>query len=167
MSLTPRDTRTTQAVISEDLITLLDTDPEAFDVLIFKAIVGSEENPVLDYVEDVVTAIDSDERDLDYADPVQSRAMIISSPDRNERPFSDGTGENIFGTEEEYVLLIKEFPVPKYSVVQWVEQDGPLDTDVKDVQMMVMGEWAFGRAPISGVRYMCRPITANEVPDND
>jgi hypothetical protein len=158
MTIAPRDYRDRSGVLSQDFLTMLNTHPDAFDCLVYKAIRSTAEDTVAGLVDDVVGALEGSERKIDYADPEQARAMLIPEEGFLFGAYSDGTGEVAATTEQPLVLLLSVPEVPKQSAVAWKEQTGQGAADVKDVAVYILESKAFGKAPVVGEKHYCIPF---------
>jgi hypothetical protein len=158
MSLNPRDYRERSAVLSADFANMLDNHPDAFDCLLYKAIRSTPENLVLGLVDDVVGAAEGSERKIEYADPVQTRGMLVPEEQFLFAAYTDGAiDENVGSAEQPLVLLLKEAEVPKQSVVTWVEFTGQ-GAATKEVRVYILESKAFGKAPSAGLKHYCIPM---------
>lgn len=150
----PRDYRTPHAALSGDIKTMVTNHPDAFEVLLYRSDLASPETVAPG--EDVVGALDVDERSLEYDDPVECMAMIV--PDG--APFAmtlDGTradGEQ----DAPIVLLLSESGVPEQSVVQWLEYVDA--TNLREVAVYVARSEQVGIAPGACARLYCLPMQA-------
>ena len=80
---TPRDYRSTHAALAGNVQVMLLNHPDAFEALLYKADLAHPETVAPGV--DVVGALDTEERTLEYADPVPCKAMIVPSFDRASR----------------------------------------------------------------------------------
>ena len=76
MTIAPRDYRQPGRVLKQDLSTLLEASPEAFDCLVWIAKDSSHDEQVT-VEQDVVGSIESGERAQSYEKPIQARARIV------------------------------------------------------------------------------------------
>lgn len=159
MTTAPRDYRDRSSVLSSDFATMLDDHPDAFDCLLYKSIRSAPENVVTGLVDDVVGSSEGSERKIEYADPVQTRAMLVPEEQFMFMSYTDGsTDENIGSADQPLVLLLKEQDVPKHSIVTWNEMTGELDTDIKEIRVYILESKAFGKAPSAGLKHYCIPM---------
>jgi len=166
-----RDYRDFNKAMSDDFMVFVRSHPDAFDILLFKPDLASMEKVAVD--QDVVGALESEERALEYLDPVMVKAVLI--PD--EFPFGsvDAGGEPDGDMEHPAVLLIADPNIPKQSVVQYREYIN--DTDVRVVSLYVLRSEIIGEAPGSCEKHYCVPFQVfdfefiepplNEAPENE
>lgn len=114
--MTARDYRNTNQALATSLNALLDQSPNAIDMILFKAIPGTEE--VVAEGADVVGTMESRERRIDYADPAPTKGMII--PDESIIFGMAEDDESPVPGEEPIVMLIRTANIPKQSVI-WYE----------------------------------------------
>ncbi len=154
-----RDYSELSRVINNDFLTMVDEHPESFDCLFYPATEVTE-NPVPQGYEDVVGALDTTERKIDYGSPVQSRAMIV--PDEaitgSLIAFGSGTDVDTFSGTEPIVILIKEPVVPQQSVISWSERISIDDDSERVLSYYVIESKPFGRAPVAGMKHYCIPL---------
>ena len=152
--MSARDFRARSVVLSQDLITMLDSHPDAFDCLLYRAVRSAPENVVAGLVADVVGSSEGSERRIEYADPVETRGMLVPEDGFSLLAYSGGeTDGNIDSAERPIVLLLKESNVPKQSVITWMEYT---DTEsMKEVRVYILESKAFGKAPVAGLKHYC------------
>lgn len=171
MSITPRDYRQPGRVLKQDLSTLLDVSPEAFDCLVFRALPSEDEQVTIE--QDVVGSIESGERAQSYAEPVEARARIVPDEGLAFGVLSSALAENFIGASQPMNILLSVPGVRKYSLVQWMEFPD-VDSDGAELRTVyVLDSKPVGRTLGAGVIYTCLPLPAlGEVPqraptDND
>ncbi|HCE68412.1 MAG: hypothetical protein A2X82_20055 [Geobacteraceae bacterium GWC2_55_20] len=150
----PRNYRNVHAAIAVNAATMFDDHPDAFEVLYYKADLSHPETvaPGLD----VVGALDSSERTLEYDDPFPCKAIIV--PEFKPFPMSDD-GNRTDGVEPDpVVLLLSIIDVPEQSVIQWAEYVD--DTNLRDVSMYVVRSEQVGVAPGVYAKLYCLPMQA-------
>jgi len=147
-----RDYRDFNKAMSEDFMVFVRSHPDAFDILLFKPDPESLEKVAVD--QDVVGALESEERSLEYLDPIMTKAVLI--PD--EFPFGsvDAGGEPDGNMEQPVALLIADPDVPKQCVVQYREYIN--DTDVRVVSLYVLRSEIIGEAPGVCEKHYCVPF---------
>ncbi len=147
-----RDYRDFNKAMSEDFMVFVRNHPDAFDVLLFKPDPDSLETVAVD--QDVVGALETEERALEYLDPVMTKAVLI--PD--EFPFGavDAGGEPDGNMDRPSVLLIADPDIPKQTVVQYREFIN--DTDVRVVSLYIMRSEIIGEAPGVCEKHYCVPF---------
>lgn len=156
--MNPRDFTNRSAVLSDDIITMLDEHPDAFDCLLYRAVRSSVENVVEGLVEDVVGKSEGSERKIDYADPIETRAMLVPEEQFLFTAYTSGSvDENMGSTDQPLVLMLKEQNIPKQSVVTWLEYTGD-GTTTKEVRVYVLESKTFGKSPTAGLRHYCIPM---------
>ena len=147
-----RDYRDFYKAMSDDFLVFVRNHPDAFDILLFKPDLSSAETVAVD--QDVVGALEGEERALEYLDPVKVKAVLI--PD--EFPFGavDAGGEPDGSMDQPSVLLIADPDIPKQSVVQYREFIN--DTDVRVVSLYVLRSEIIGEAPGVCEKHYCVPF---------
>jgi hypothetical protein len=148
----PRDYRDFNKAMSEDFMVFVRNHPDAFDVLLFKPDPNSLETVAVD--EDVVGALESEERAIEYLDPVMAKAVLI--PD--EFPFGavDTGGEPDGNMDQPVVLLIGDPDIPKQTVASYREFIN--DTDVRVVSLYILRSEIIGEAPGVCEKHYCVPF---------
>lgn len=155
--MTTRDYRETNLLVASDLSTMLAEDPDAVDVLIYKAILGTPEtNTAL--INDVVGSLESDERAIEYADPISSKALFLPFDFQAILAMDSGAMAGDFETP--VVMLIKGAEIPKASVVQYDEFAGV--SDIRTVTLYVMKAEAVGQSPAIAFKYYLIPFFDDE-----
>lgn len=155
---TPRDYRERSEALSTDFTTMLEEHPDAFDCLLYRAVRDTAENVVEGLVVDVVGSSEGSERKIDYADPVETRAMLVPEEQFMFLAYTEGsTDENIGSTDQPLVLLINEQNVPKQSIVTWTEYTGQGE-ETKEIRVYILESKAFGKAPTAGLKHYCIPM---------
>ena len=147
-----RDYRIVSEVLTGDVDVYLDQHPDAFDALLFKAVLSDQET--LTEVADEVGSIESLERSISYEDPVPTKAVIIpeqfpvSIVDEGDGP--DGTlGQPI-------VMLIAEKNVPEQSVLRYDEYID--DVNVRTVNLYVLKSEGVNQAGAVAVKHYLIPF---------
>lgn len=161
-----RDYNETSAILSADFATMLESHPEAFDCLFYKAELGTKEVTAPSIIEDVVGDIEGTQRTIEYADPVPSRAMV--APDTaSSNAYEAGHGEDYYSEEEPVVILLNEVIVPKQSIIKWTEKTeiDSENTEEKTVSYYILESKPFGRAPVAGMKHYCIPLFNEQVPE--
>jgi hypothetical protein len=137
---------------------MLDNHPDAFDCLLYKAQRATAESVVVGLVEDVVGASEGSERKIEYADPIETRAMLVPEEQFLFSAYTDGsTDENFGSTGQPIVLVLKEHDVPKQSVVTWLEYTGQ-GVETKENRVYILESRGFGKSPSAGLRHYCIPM---------
>ena len=147
-----RDYRTTNQALSTALYALLDQSPNAIDVILFKALPGTEE--VVAEGADVVGTMEARERRIEYADPVNTKALII--PEESMIFGFADDGESPIPGEEPVVMLIKGDDIPKQSVI-WYE-DYVDATHTEEHYMYVLKAESVGVSPAMITKYYLIPF---------
>ena len=166
-----RDYRDFNKAMSDDFMVFVNLHPDSFDILLFKPDMATLEKVAVD--QDVVGALEAEERALEYLDPVMVKAVML--PDDVPFASADVGGEPDGEMEHPVVLLIADSAIPKQSVVQYREFIN--DTDVRVVSLYIMRSEIVGEAPGVCEKHYCVPFNvfdyefieppANDVPDDD
>ncbi len=155
--MTTRDYRVHSKSIADDLDDQFDQDPDAIDILLFKARHDLKETVTT--VPDVVGALEASERAIQYDDPISTKAIIVPFDFR----FMALDSGQMAGQENEgnqpIILLIKEDNVPKQSVVQWDEYVS--EGQVERRTYYVLFSEAYGQAPVITMGHYCIPFGDN------
>lgn len=148
----PRDYRDFNAAMSEDFMVFVRSHPDAFDILLFKPDLSSQEKVTEET--DVVGALESEERSLKYLDPIITKAVLV--PD--EYPFGvvEAGGEPDGNIGQPVVLLIADPEILKQTIVQYREYIN--DTDVRKVSLYVLRSEIIGEAPGVCEKHYCVPF---------
>lgn len=157
-----RDYREQAAVVADALATMLEDNPDAFDVLVFRPVSGSEEVSV-EGQEDVVGTMESSERRVSYADPVPARALLVPDDALILEAYTDGSVDDPLSQAQPQVLILSIPDVPRQSIVRWKEFMSPNDEIMRDVNMYVLDIKASGRAPVASIRYFVIPLMSGGV----
>lgn len=161
--LRPRDFRAPGSVLQTDLATMLKHDPKAFDCLIFPALPGKDETVAV--TEDVVGALDSEERAQTYGQPEQGRAMIVPEEALGFDVLAGELANSFLGASTPMNILLS-MPVRNYSLIQWREFATPDAEEPELRTVYVLDSKAAGRTAGAGVVYICAPLPAlGEIPD--
>jgi len=123
--MTARDYRATNQALATALMALLDQSPSAIDLILFRALPGTEE--VVAEGADVVGTMEARERRIDYADPVGTRGMII--PEESMIFGMSDDGESPVPGEEPIIMLVKALDLSKQSVIWYEEYVSENDTE--------------------------------------
>lgn len=154
----PRDYRERAEVLSSDFATMLDNHPDAFDCLVYKAMRSTAENVVEGLLDDVVGSSEGSERKIEYADPVEGKAMLVPEDMFFFGAYTDGsTDENIGTADQPLVLLLSVPDVPKQSVVSWLVYTDQAGT-TKENRVYILESKSFGIAPSAGLKHYCIPM---------
>jgi len=148
-----RDYRDFNKAMSDDFLTYVNNHPDAIDVLLFRPDTATLEKTAV--TTDVVGALESEERAMEYLDPIIVKAVII--PDAISSSAVDAGGEPD-GAEGQPVIMLIGADVPKQSVVQYREYIN--DTDVRMVSLYVLRSEIVGEAPGVCERHYCVPFHA-------
>ncbi len=151
-----RDYRGCNNVIAADMETMFKDDPEAIDLVLFKAILGNPETVV--ETEDVVGSIEDDERAIEYADPINTRGVFLPFDFQGIQAMSDGEQAGDFETP--VVMLIQEKDIPKGSVVQYTEYVS--DTETQTISLYILKSEAIGQAPHIAMKHYLIPFFDDE-----
>jgi hypothetical protein len=151
-----RNYASTAISILWDIVKTLDDHPDAFGVSIHKA-TGPLENPAPEIEEHPqVVAMESGERRPTFAEPVQTRAMIVPPEIRNMLGLYGGDVQaNPMADEEPMLIVLKDQAVPRYSFVQW--QEAQADGGIQDRLMYILHGEAVGEAPAIVMIHHCIP----------
>ena len=147
-----RDYRNTNQALATSLYALLDQSPNAIDIILFKVLPGTEE--VVAEGADVVGTMESRERRVDYADPVNTKGLII--PDESMIFGMSEDGESPVPGEEPIIMLIQAVDIPKQSVI-WYE-DYIDATDTEEHYYYVLKAEAVGVSPAMITKYYLIPF---------
>lgn len=154
-----RDYRETSRVIVSDLDVMFEYDPDAIDVLLYRAKLDTTE-VATSLVQDVVGSLESDERLIEYEDPVLTRAIFL--PFEFQAIAAMDQGDMAADFETPLVMLIQGNEIPKASVIQYDEYIGPKDDDVRRVTLYVMHSDTVGQSPAIAYRYYLIPFFDEE-----
>jgi len=156
--MSTRDYRVHSNSIASDLDAQFDQDPDAIDVLLFKARHDLKET--VTETPDIVGALEASERAIQYDDPIPTKAIIVPF-DFRFMALDDGrtAGQSNEGNQP-IILLIKEDNVPKQSVVQWDEYVS--DTEVERRTYYVLLSEAYGQAPVITMAHYCIPFADDD-----
>ena len=157
MAIQTRDYRETSQLIASDLETMFDHDPDAIDVLLYRAELATAE-VVTGLVQDVVGSLESDERAIEYADPVETRGIFLPFDFSGILAMDDGDMAGDFETP--IVMLIKGDEIPKASVIQYDEYVS--QTETRRVTLYVMKSEAVGQSPAIAFKYYLIPFFDDE-----
>jgi len=157
MAIQTRDYRETSQLIASDLDVMFDADPDAIDVLLYKAQLATAE-VVTELVQDVVGSLESDERAIEYADPVETRGIFLPFDFQGILAMDDGEMAGDFETP--IVMLIKGDEIPKASVIQYDEYVS--QTEIRKVTLYVMKSEAVGQSPAIAFKYYLIPFFDDE-----
>ena len=136
-----RDYRSTNQTLAAALNALLDQSPNAIDIILFKALPGTEE--VVAEGADVVGTMEARERRIDYAAPVNTKGLIIPNESMIFGMAEDG--ESPVPGEEPIVMLVKAPDIPKQSVI-WYESY--IDaTNTEEYYYYLLKSEPIGKAP--------------------
>lgn len=149
-----RDYRNFNQAINYDFMVFVNHHPDAIDILLFRPDPESLETMAVD--QDVVGAIESEERSIEYLDPVMTRAVLV--PDDYLASAVDAGGEPDGDMAQPVAMLVGEPDVPQQSIVQYREYIN--DTDVRVVSLYVMRSEIIGEAPGLGIKHYCVPFQA-------
>lgn len=162
--LRPRGYMPLASVIARDLAKMLEQHPEAFDCLVFKAIKGTEETLALN--EDVVGALESGARSLEYEPPVKGRAMIVYDDALTFGALGDGLTENFHSASQGINVALSVEGVRPYTFVQWLEYPTADAVEPQARTVYVLESLPAGRTLGVGMVHRCLPLTAmGELPD--
>lgn len=120
MTIAPRDYRQPGRVLKQDLSTLLEASPEAFDCLVWIAKDSSHDEQVT-VEQDVVGSIESGERAQSYEKPIQARARIVPDDALAFGVLSSALAENFIGASQPMHIILSVPGARKYSLIQWLE----------------------------------------------
>jgi len=153
-----RDYSSFAEVASQDFLTMLTYDPEAFDGSFYKAILTSKENPVSEIIEDVVGSVETAESRIDYEDPVPVRVKIVPDESLKYIAFEDGDGADYHSGEENgpIAILLNVAIVPQQSIISWTEKKD--DTNNITLSYYILKSAPFGKAPVIGYIHYCIPL---------
>lgn len=155
-----RDYTTTNRPIRTDLEKLIDADPNAVEILIFKA--DNADLETLTDAADVVGSLEHRERSYSWADPVQSKMLFI---DFTELEFLKGYMLGVNSSLEQTMadmkvkVVIADESVPMQSVVQWEEETGEGEGGgTRIMNFFVEDAEIIGMAPSAVTRYILAPF---------
>jgi hypothetical protein len=150
---TPRDLRPLLGLVAGDLTTFLNSSPEAFDALLFRALRDQVEQ-VTDVV-DQVGSIEVDDKIIKYADPEDVR--VFDLPFDFPVPFDD-EGVTASGFAEQPVaLLIGADDIPKSSVLVYDEYNDLTDDTTRKMLYIEHIE-SISKKPGAGSIYFMLPF---------
>jgi len=151
-----RDYRETNAQLSSDLDVMFDSDPDAIDLLLFKARLGNPET--VTETEDVVGSLEDDERAIEYDDPIDTRGRFLPFDFQGILAMDSGAQQGDFDVP--VVMLIKEKNIPIGSVVQYDEYISPTETQM--VSLYIIKSEAVGQAPAIAMKHYLIPFFDDE-----
>ncbi len=163
MTIEPRNYRQIATVSDADIDTLLDTHPDAFECLLFKAIIGSEEQLAPD-VTDYAGSLESTKVGISYADPIKTKAFMLPEEGFRMPALMDGSDADYYDNDgqQPVVLLIKEKDVPQQSVIRWREAADDANAEPRTITMYILRSDSMGRSPsVSKMRHYCIPFPAS------
>lgn len=147
-----RDYRKTNQALATALMALLDQSPNAIDLILFKALPGTEE--VVAEGADVVGTMESRERRIDYADPDNTKGLII--PDESIILGMSDDGESPVPGEEPIIMLVKTPDIPKQSVIWYEEYIN--ETDTEEHYFYLLKSEAIGESPAMIMKHYFIPF---------
>lgn len=145
--------------LTRDLLATLDQHPMAFDVIVFPA--ASDKEEVADGMDDVVGNLESDERQLDYGEPIVTQALEPNHSIEFRNMLNAGDGYGVEGADDPWRLLIKGRPVPKRSVLAYVVDTG---SGLALQVMYIMGAQSIARRAPAGYLYQLIPYLGGMKP---
>ena len=151
-----RDYRETSALIASDMVTMFDSDPDAIDILLFKARIGDPETVV--ETEDVVGSLEADERTVEYDDPIDTRGIFLPFDFQEILAMDSGVQQGDYETP--VVMLIQETDIPKGSVIQYDEYVN--GTEKQTVSLYILKSEAVGQAPAIAMKHYMIPFFDDE-----
>lgn len=152
--MSARDYRSTHAALAGSVLTMLLNHPDAFDVLLYRPDLAHPETVAPGA--DVVGALDSKERTLEYADPVPAKAMLVPEFEPVTLTLDGDRPDGV--TVEPVVVLLSVSDVPEQSVIQWSEYVDA--TNTRDIAMYVVDGKQVGVAPGVCSKLYCLPMQA-------
>lgn len=144
--------------IATDLDRIIETHPEAFDGVLFRAI--SENKEVVAQAEqDIVGSLDSKERTIEYEPPVVVGVIEPTQDIRHYPGLNSGDGYGLQQDDGQYRLLIAG-RVPRYSVIAFPVQqhDGTYTLRI----MYVLNIRTLGRKAPAGYIYSLIPYAGGD-----
>lgn len=144
--------------VKSDLDLLIESHPEGFDAILFKAISSKKEN-LANLEQDVVTSLEAKELTIEYQEPQIVAALEPTQDIRSYPGLSDGMGYGLIQEEGHYKLLIAG-TVPKHSVVAFVVQQN--DESYVLRVLYVLNLRALGRKAQVGYLYSLIPYTGGD-----
>ena len=152
--MTSRDYRVHSKSIADDLAAQFDQDPDAIDILLFKA--RHDLTETVTTTPDVVGALEVSERAIGYDDPIPTKALMIPF---DFRFFALDDGQEAGQAAESaqpIILLIKADDIPKQSVIQFDEYVS--ETEIHKRTYYVLYSEAYGQAPVITMAHYCIPF---------
>jgi len=156
MSASIRDYRATNTLISDDLDVMFDQDPDAIDMLLFKALIGNPETVV--ETEDVVGSLEADERAVEYDDPIDTRGIFLPFDFHGIQAMDSGAQQGDYDVP--VVMLIKEREIPRGSVIQYDEYIN--ETETQTMSLYIVKSEAVGQAPAIAMKHYLIPFFDDE-----
>jgi len=150
--MTARDYRDTNQALSDSLDALLDQSPNAIDIVLFRALPGTEE--VVAEGADVVGTMEGRERRIEYDDPENTKGIIVRDESLIFGMADDG--ESLVPGEEPIVMLIRADDIRKQSVV-WFEEYVN-DEQTEDRYYYVLKSEPVGESPSCITKYYLIPF---------
>ena len=156
MSAITRDYRIASSEMELDMVTMFEQDPDAIDILIYKARLGNPET--VSETEDVVGSLESNERAIEYDDPIDSRGIFLPFDFQGILAMDSGARPTDF--EVPVVMLIQEREIPVGSVVQYNEY--VTDTEIQTFSLYILKSESVGQAPAMAMKHYMIPFFDDE-----
>lgn len=160
MALTPIDHSIYAESVAADLETQLWSDPESFDVLLFRAVLDSGETTAANALE--VGTLQDSSRAIGYTSPEQVRGKRIPEDFTALRSTLAGDGINAMEADEEpTILLLLAKDIPLQSVIQFEEVVEFGTTRTVTLYLLHSAPMG-GRAPAVGMKHYFIPFEDQE-----
>lgn len=157
--ISPRDYRETNQDLAQDILTMIEQDPDNLDILLFKARLDSIET-VAD-VEDTVGSLEEGERSFEYDNPIECKAVFLPFEFEDTLATLDGTEGQLGSSDPPLVMLISEPDIPEYSVVQYEEYVS--ETERRRVTLCILKSVEVAQSPGVAMKHYLIQFTDNEL----
>lgn len=134
-----------------DMQKMLDVHPNAFECLVFKAVLDKPEQ--LNHEKDVVGTLEEQEATFSYRSPVLTKAVELPYELSGLSMLAAGSGADILDVPRQF--LLKEPQVPEQSVI-WVDE--LIGSELKTTLLYVMGAEPIGKNGTAGFKYNVLPF---------
>ncbi|MBF0121264.1 MAG: hypothetical protein HQK79_20715 [Desulfobacterales bacterium] len=149
------DYREISQSIANNIDILFESHPDAFDVLLFKA--KPEALETVSIMPDVVGSLESNERAIEYEDPIKTRAFRVPDDLQNFLTL-DGSMPND-NQDNPVILYIQERDIPAQSVIQYHEYIN--QKEARTVTLYLLKSEAIGKSPSISVKHYFIPMGEN------
>ena len=160
MDLTPVDRRCVTDRAAADLQKIINQHPAAFKVLLFRAVLTTEE--VTD-AKDVVGSVEEREKAISYQGPELTKAIELPGDLSGRYMLASGVG-TLDDAEEPVVMLLQAQGVPEQSVV-WIEEW--VGDSVEVTTLYILSSSPIGKNGSGGTKYNFIPFNGQLREDSE